>query len=84
MVQDDDTDSGDVVVRQQSGNPSVHVIGTLSAPTQSLAGTREKAVTQAVALAKRQHVRAWFAAGGVDFVLLGTFRKDDVEPPRSS
>ena len=77
-------DPDDVVVRQKSGNPSVHVIGTLSAPAQCEVGTREEAVSQAVALATRQHVRAWFAAGGVDYVLLGTFRTEDVEPPRPS
>jgi len=29
-------------------------------------------------------VRAWFAKGDDDFVLLGTFREEQVEPARSS
>jgi hypothetical protein len=44
--------------------------------THRLALPREEAVSQALALATRQHVRAWFAAGGVDFVLLGTVKSD--------
>ena len=34
--------------------------------------------------AKRQHVRAWFAKGDDDFVLLGTFREEQTQPARSS
>ena len=50
---------------------------------QSELGTRDEAVAQALAFAKRQRVRAWFAKGTDEFVLLGTFRKDDAEPARS-
>ena len=75
-------DNTDVVVRQKRGNPTA-VLGTLSAPAQFQVRTRDKAVGQALAFAKHQHMRAWFANDD-DFVLLGTFRKDKVESARSS
>jgi hypothetical protein len=77
-------DNDDVVVRQKNGNPSVYVVGIPAAAATFLVRTRDEAVAQALGFAKRQHVRAWFAAGGVDFVLLGTFRTESVEPVRSS
>ena len=68
-------DSDDVVVRQSRGNPSiVYVLGTPSAPDQFVLRTRDEAVSQAVAFARRQRVRAWFANGDDTFMLLGTFR----------
>jgi hypothetical protein len=68
-------DSDDVVVRQKHGNPSVvYLLGTPSAPDQFIVRTRDEAVSQAVAFAKRQRVRAWFTNGDDKFVLLGTFR----------
>lgn len=74
MVARPDTD--DIVVRQKRGNPSpVYVLGTSSAPVQFQVRTRDEAVSQALAFAKRQHVRAWFANDD-DFVLLGTFHDD--------
>ena len=75
-------DNTDVVVRQKRGNPTA-VLSTTSAPAQFKFPTRDKAVALALAFAKRQHVRAWFANDD-DFVLLGTFRKDTVESARSS
>jgi hypothetical protein len=75
-------DHTDVVVRQKRGN-STAVLGTLSTPAQFQIRTRDKAVGQALAFAKHQHVRAWFANDD-DFVLLGTFRQEQVEPARSS
>ena len=70
-------DSDDVVVRQKRGNPSVvYLLGTPSAPDQFIVRTRDEAVLQAVAFAKRQRVRAWFANGDDTFVLLGTFRPE--------
>ena len=70
-------DSDDVVVRQKHGNPSiVYLLGTPSAPDQFIVRTRDEAVSQAVAFAKRQRVRAWFANGDDTFVLLGTFRTE--------
>ena len=75
-------DNTDVVVWQKRGNPTT-VLGTPSAPAQFQVRTRDKAVGQALAFAKHQHVRAWFANDD-DFVLLGTFRQEHVEPARSS
>ena len=78
-------EDGDVVVRQKGGNPStVYLLGIPSTPEQFILRTRDEAVAQALAFAKRQRVRAWFANGTAEFVLLGTFRKDDAEPARSS
>ena len=69
-------DDDDVVVQLKHGNPSaVYVLGTSAAPAQFQVRTREEAVSQALAFAKRQHVRAWFANDD-GFVLLGTFRED--------
>ncbi len=74
----------DVVIRQRHGNPSVvFLLGTPSAPDQFILHTRDEAVSQALAYAKRQHVRAWFAKGDNDFVLLGTFREEHAQPARS-
>ena len=76
-------DEDDVVVRQKSGNPGViFVLGTPPAPDQLTLRTRDEAVAQALAFAKRQHVRAWFTNGGNELVLLGTFRKTDIESAR--
>ena len=78
-------DEGDVVVRQKRGNPStVYLLGTPSAPEQFILRTRDEAVSQALAFAKQQRVRAWFAKGDEEYVLLGTFRKGDAAPERSS
>ena len=64
----------DVVIRQKHGNPStVFLLGTPAAPDQFILRSRDEAVSQALAYAKRQHVHAWFANGDDDFVLLGTF-----------
>jgi hypothetical protein len=76
-------EDGDVVVRQKRSNPStVYLLGTPSAPDQFILRTPEEAVSQALAFAKREQVRAWFANGDDDFVLLGTFRNHDAEPAR--
>lgn len=78
-------EDGDVVVRRKPGDPAaVYRLGTLATPDQFLLRPRDKAVSQAVAFAKRHGVRAWFADGGDDFVLLGTFREEILAPPRSS
>jgi hypothetical protein len=66
----------DVVVRLKRGNPStVYVLGTSSTPDQFIVRTRDEAVSQALAFAKRQKVQAWFAKDD-GFVLLGTFREE--------
>ena len=78
-------DKNDVVIRQRHGNPSIgFVLGTPSAPDQFILRTRAEAVSRALAYAKRQQVRAWFARGADDFVLLGTFREQQAQPARSS
>ena len=70
-------DRDDVVVHRKRDNPSVvYLLGTPSAPDQFIVETRDEAVSQAVAFAKRQRVRAWFANGDSTFVLLGTFREE--------
>ena len=75
-------DSDDVVVRVKRGNPStVFLLGTSLTPDQFIVRTRDEAVSQAVAYATRQRVRAWFS-GDEGFVLLGTFRSETVEPTR--
>jgi Protein of unknown function (DUF2934) len=68
-------DRDDVVIRQRHGNPStVFLLGTPAAPDQFIVRARDQAVSQALAYARQQHARAWFAKGDADFVLLGTFR----------
>ena len=77
-------DNDDVIIRQKHGNPStVYLLGTSLTPDQFMLRTRDDAVSQALAYAKRQHVRAWFAKGDEDFVLLGTFREEPVKSARS-
>ncbi len=74
-------DNDDVVIRQKHGNPStVYLLGTPAAPDQFMIRTRDEAVSKALVFARRQHVRAWFANGHEDFVLLGTFREERVSP----
>ena len=70
-------DDDDVVIHSKHGDLStVYLLGTPTAPDQFILQTRDEAVSQAVAYAKHQHVRAWFARGEEDFVLLGTFREE--------
>lgn len=70
-------DKDDVVVRQRRGNPHViYLLGTSTTPDQFSLRTREEAVSQAVAFARRQRVRAWFDNGDNIFRLLGTFREE--------
>ena len=65
-------DKDDVVVRQRRGSPhTVYLLGRPTTPDQFSLRTREQAVTQAVAFARRQHVRAWFDNGENTFLLLG-------------
>ena len=77
-------DANDVVVRQKVGEPTTaYLLGTFSGPDQFILRTREEAVSQAVAYASHQHVRAWFAKGDDDFVLLGTFRQEESDTSTS-
>ena len=78
-------EDGDVVVRQETcEGQQMYVLHNAPGPDQSLLRSREEAVSHAVAYAKHQHVRAWFTKGDDEFVLLGTFREEHVEPARSS
>ena len=71
----------DVVIREKHGNPStVYLLGTSATPDQFIVRTRDEAVSQALAFATRQGVRAWFADGEDEFRLLGTFRKEGPNP----
>ena len=73
-------EDGDVVVRQEEREGQrTYVLHTAPGPDQSLLRSREEAVSHAVAYAKHQHVRAWFTKGDDEFVLLGTFREEQVE-----
>ena len=77
-------DNDDVVVRQERGNPTpFYLLGTPLAPDQFILRTFDGAVSQALAYARHQHARAWFAKGDEDFMLLGTFR-EEMELARSS
>jgi hypothetical protein len=70
-------DKDDVVIRQRRGNPhTIYLLGTPTTPDQFSLSTREEAVTQSVAFARQQRVRAWFDNGDNTFLLLGTFRED--------
>jgi hypothetical protein len=78
-------DKDDVVIRQKRSNPStVFLLGTPAAPDQFILRTRDEAVSQALAYAKHQHVRAWFTNGDDICVLLATFREEHMESARSS
>ena len=75
-------DSDDVVVKIKRGNPrTVFVLGTSMTPDQFIVPTRDGAVSEAVAYAKRQRVRAWFS-GDDGLVLLGTFRPATLQPAK--
>jgi len=66
----------DVVARIGRGDSSaVYLIGTAATPDQFIVGTRDEALSKALAYARRERIGAWFA-GDDGFVLLGTFRKD--------
>ena len=76
-------EDGDIVVRkEQREGTLVYALHTAPGADQYLLRNRDEAVAQALAFAKRQHVRAWCADD--EFVLLGTFREEHVEPARSS
>ena len=76
--------SDDVIVRQvqQEGAKSViFLLGTSTAPDQFTVASRDAAVSQALAFAKRARARAWFTNGSDPnaLMLLGTFRTETVE-----
>jgi hypothetical protein len=68
-------EDGDIVVREeQREGKVVYVLHTAPGADQYVLGSREDAVRQAAAFAKRQSVRAWLTEGDYDFVLLEDFR----------
>jgi hypothetical protein len=75
-------DDDDVVVRQERGDAStVYVLHRAFRPDQLIVRTRDEAVAQALAFAKRAQVAAWFTSDEHDFVLLGTCRKVEIVRP---
>jgi len=69
-------EGGDIVVRQEErGGTVAYVLHTAPGADQYEFRTHEEAVTQALAFAKRQDVRAWLTTDeSYDFVLLEDFR----------
>ena len=69
-------ENGDIVVREEKrGGTLVYVLHTAPGADQYEFRSREEGTAQAVALAKREHVRAWLTDEGYDFVLLEDFRE---------
>src|SRR2546428_7019650 len=75
-------EDGDVVVREEKREGAVvYVLHTAPGADQYVLRSREEAVAQAAAFAKREYVRgAWLTNEGYDFVLLEDFRV--VEPSK--
>lgn len=66
---------GDIVVRQDTrSGAQVFVLRTGSGPDQVVIHTRDAALEQARAFAKRQQVRVWMGSGKGDFTLVDDFR----------
>ncbi len=71
---------GDVVIREgYRDSVAIFLLGTHETPDQFIVRTRDDAVSRGVAYAKRQRVRAWLAQAGGHFVLLATFRNEDLD-----
>ena len=69
-------EDGDIVVREEKpGGTLVYVLHIAPGADQYEFRRREEGIAQAVALAKREHVRAWLTDEGYDFVLLEDFRE---------
>jgi hypothetical protein len=69
-------EDGDIVVREEKrGGTQVYVLHTAPRADQYEFLSREEGIAQAVALAKRERVRAWLTNEGYDFVLLEDFRE---------
>ena len=70
------SEDGDIVVREEKrGGTLVYVLHTAPGADQYEFRRREEGIAQAVALAKREHVRAWLTDEGDDVVLLEDFRE---------
>ncbi len=64
-------EDGDIVIRvERRADTFVHVLHTVPHAGRSECHGRDEGIAQAVALAKRQRVRAWLADEGGTFVLL--------------
>ena len=69
-------EDGDIVVLEEKrGGTLVHVLHTAPGADQYEFRRREEGIAQALALAKRQCVRAWLTDEGYDFVLMEDFRE---------
>ena len=69
-------EDGDIVVREEiRGGTLVYVLHIAPGADQYEFRRRDGAIAQGVALAERQHVRAWLTDEGYDFVLLEDFRE---------
>src|SRR6266851_4750761 len=68
-------EDGDIVVREELRKSTLYVLHTAPGADEYQLRSREKAIAEALVLAKRQHVRAWLTADeGYDFTLLEDFR----------
>jgi hypothetical protein len=68
----------DVIVREHRGDSTrAYLLGTPFAPDQLTVDTREHAVADALAYAKRLHVCAWLTVDDADFLLLGAFSTEE-------
>jgi len=66
---------GDIVVRQDSRDgTSVFILHTAPGADQLILHTREAAIGQALAFAKRHRVRVWLTNGELEFTLVDNFR----------
>ena len=68
-------EDGDIVVRQEKREGRfIYILHTATGEDQYLLRSREEAIAQAVAFAKRQCVRARMTNSNYDFALLEDFR----------
>lgn len=67
-------EEGDIVIREDMRGGRVFVLHAAPGPEQVVLQSRDAAITQAVAVAKRERVRVWFTDGDHDFRLLENFR----------
>jgi hypothetical protein len=67
--------NGDIVVREEQREGGlIYVLHTATGADQHLLDSRKEAIAEALAMARRQHVRAWLTDEGYDFTLLHDFR----------
>ncbi len=66
---------GDIVIRQELHDGQwVFLLQSAPGPDQYVLPTRDAAVREALAFAKRQRVRAWLSDGSSAFTLIDDFR----------